>query len=1499
MIEEYVKLLESFKEHQISKLIETINTKTLEALRSPKFNSRIAPYLKNRNRKGVPFTNFEQDPDNISQIKKLINALYHGRLAFIDLENIDVRKLNRTVFDFKLIYSNTIHEAYQACYLLTHLDVDLRGIFDEEIKIIQPLLEKFQSWSERASQEKIRFTEKLKSYPLSYNAGLVSGIALDQIKPSNNEIDFTFLTEFSAVLPGYLDQFCQYISNIEKESKLSQANILELQNAAYTLLSNLDSLQSRSFFAPLKLLNYLHIIRQTITLAMSTLEQIGNISESSQDVIRDNLAKLKYNVLPTLFGLVDKIEDNAMLKPGTLSTPLMAKVKPLYELLIYYAAKPVDFNVKGEELLSIEDSRFLSLRLELTYKRIDESNKSLIKIQKAQEALNEFFKLLENPLYQTYTIRQLPVDVKTQLILHYKLIKPYMGQVDVDLNDMLIDSLTSSESWPGYLNRPLRWATGILPEDHTTKVVLKKAALQTLISKNRESQLFHIKLNEDLIESVQKKSDLTLFPYNGENVFAIDEALGIMPEHGSIKAECVDGQIVRNDSNLKKLNSEQTLDLYQWYRNKHNKFMIASKAYHGLMDLLAKAEVKHVTKGTVLHLNDLDKEDLAECRNLYNLIQPYFMSGVKPADKDNALAIDKYLSHLLSGKPTESPGFTIDAIRQFDEHFQVYFSKIDREWHTKSQGFLALARELYQQETAAAPLDKDIHTAKRAHYLIKHTHYSKFVFEFRKNLFQLVSLLNEPMQADLKAQSPGYFSSSVLPFPELEDPNATLRQCEQVIAIKRIFNSLYHAEGIFLELEKLNNKHSETRYVFHLLQGYGHINEIVKLTKALYQDPHFRLIGRQIFEKAQRILATIQEHSDAYQTSHEAIQDENTVKINSLWYVLNAFYLSPKHIRTIRNKNYTTAEELDELHRNAKLSAVRIEAIIDNSDSYFKLFLQTPSMLGLYIDLTNKLNEFTSTAHDAVMNNLSNIKSDIITPMLIEADRWEDKTGLKPGSLSGPLKEITDEYFRGLLQPLGLDSKTHITLFCDTQTFEKREQRALNKIEMAQKHLKKIEKNYKVIESLDNAIKTYLFIFDENFPGTELEQQTAEIELIKQYKAALPKLFVLNKKLAIEPSTNQDDEIFDDLLNSSTNEYDPKFSNIKALVTGCISYYQGIRATYDMKSNTAKEKVNYLSALSEKQKTDDQLFIDRYTESSFNKQLEAYCNRHLGLQFVHNEYRKKLNEYLLTFKTSIIQNSKDKNDINLTIKNLLEDQIKVFEKDHFATFYQLDTIRGALAQFTLYFSYAHTSIQNGSSTFESKETLEQKTILINSLNDVAETGQLPINELIRQLNLSKRAEVDKQSLIADLTPYTETGHLTIEEQVSQIKLNTTLDEFEKSHKIRKLNNLADKVKLTVEERITWIKTKVEPVRFKGIILAHHHPDFFSIAFLKQCFFAVLEALYLYKPARLNLYNKINEAVNAQPQMSELTGRFGLFAVTPAPVKEYQIPELPISAAPAV
>lgn len=1754
MIESFIKLLESFKQNRISKILEQIDTKCFEILYSKHVSSRIARYfpryevcflsedtvlepgkiyvkeqqgkitysvidttgvtiqevlledievpspfsaealnalnawiLSATAKKGhiqwAPFTDYSLDPDNISQIKKLINALYYARLTFIDLETVNLRENRR---DLKLLFKKTVDLGYEASFLLTHLDVDLKDMFQEELDILLPLLSRIQSAAENHALKKETIVKALHPEVFAYKTGEVAGITIDQMRPLGGDVDYNFLTQFSALLPNYIDQLTHYIQQYssqiqESEPKLNKQKLDELQHAALSLLNDIENLKGNRFFISLKFLNYIYIIQNIITLSMSTFEQIGELSESSQDLVRDKLAQLKYTILPTLFGLVDKIEDNAMLKPGTLSVPLMQKVKVFYDTLLYLPKKAIDFKTKGEELLTIEDSRFTELRLKRAYTRINKANKALYKIQKAYQAWEHFFTILKNPTFKEFRLYQFSPEVKKELIEHYKLLKPYMIKLDSDFNEFIIEKLKGPEKepWSSYLRKPLRWAKKKIPEDHISFILEKQKALHDLMTKEENTQLFHIGLNKDLIVSVHEKIDLRLFPYNDKtSVYSLDESIPLQLEldrekqfkltkeefqniqhaynefaqiiktqltsqpkvyeinldlnhlepeiktkchkkyiifqpylsliipiklkdsaqsmeryltelftnkpitnlfhrdlfleidesinnffdfinfewmdssefqvllnaytrfsitikkqieqkpqfyesnlllthlDSDVKEECyslykifqpyikfvtspelkssvktfekylpalltnepfdileapttvsflkldknilnflrqwedksetyydiLKGKFINTQEsallhkkreedaklhfkniegdkrlqNSEQINADQALELCQWYKNKHSKFLIAYNAYLQFMDLI-KEEIhtNPLISESIFLLEGLDTPIKKQCRHLYNIFQPYLINAFPSELRETALKFDYYLVDLLSDIKIETTdtsstdGSSIKILFDLEEYLHEHFARTDIEWKRRSQSYQELADQKFIQENESTELSQNTNTA-RIHYVIQHTHYSKCIHEFRKALFEVTSLFNKAMQHELTPQSLG------IPFPEMEDDNRRLSQSKQVCALKDIYNSMYHLEGIAIELEKLNNKSLKTIYVYYLIKAYGHVNEIIKLSKRLVADPYLNFIAQEVLDKAQALYAVFQEHSDAYQSGPEQVSyGPPTVRTNSLWYVLNAFYVSPKHIRALQNNNYLTTNELNELHLRAKKATLFIEGLIQNSDSYFKLFLQTPKMIYLYQELTTKLNEFTSTTHDTAVNNLDKLRSTLFTPMLLEADRWENRLGLVPGHLSGTLRQITDEFYKGLLHSLDLNSQTHIALVCDKKPLEQRIEQTKKNIHYAKKHLKKLAKEHLHINYLYENIEKHRKLTNGFLKEEQIKQ--IESELLDTYKKALPKLtkLKLEKKVIIEPSQYAEDHQFDDLCNSRLKEYDPHFSEVEALIKASHHYYLGLKATCQMRLQTAEEKLDYLNQLIEIQEVEILAFIEKYTTESFDKHLASLCNRQIGLQYMDKEYQRKLREYLVNFKSELIDTSKISIDINLKLNALLKEKISIFEKKNYAEYYHLDSVRVALAQFKIYFSYSIVAIQNNNSLFESEKSLNEKTERINTLDAIAENKELSINERIEQ-----------------------------------------------------------------------IKTQIKDPNFSRIILGHKQVDTFSFAYLKLCFLSLLEALHLYTPSRKKFLNHINEAVNNPPEISQLTKRFGLFTAIKAKDKNH-------------
>ncbi len=1658
--DELIELLESFKTHQISSLIDKITLNIFAGIKSPRFRKKAGCYFdslpdlstaKNEEDikkilsdyyKKMPLKGFQTEPDNITQIKKLLNALYFAHGSFSKLEALELKKgYYEDVNTIWQLYDDTLDETYEASYLFTHLDVDVKEMFQNEIQALYSISENISQLKEQHADRTKLFTENITNYPLSYKIGETTGIALEQMKPSTGNLDYDFLTEFSASLPSYLDKITQFIQQyssqlIAQEPSLNSAQLEELQKSALALLNDLESLRSKNrLFLSFKTLNYIHILNNILVLSKSSLEQIGHLSESSQDVIRDNLAQLKYQVFPELFGLVDKLEINFIQEAGSLSQPVMQKVKGLYDSLIYYAKKPVNFEEKGEELLTVEDSRFVSLRLDKIHQRIDKANKTLFKIKQIEEASIRFYNLLkaENKDKEFLALSQLPKEIKAQLIEDYKVMKPYMIHVNADKNTLIIDKLLEEK---GIVGNTWDWLKGLVTspgvsEDEVTHILLDtEAAFKELIEKKINTQNFLIDSNQDLIDAVIQSSDLTLFPYNDDvstsewidklppptfppeqkhGMYLIDEEipLQLAAEHNpritfignkefktienpqqlsadqsvivyqwykdklerfqtakaaynkfhslleeinpisaqrlnfnqldennkqklrdlykqlrnyfqdgvsaerknlaesfdkflhpssneanthlvppilndfnkldnslqpffedieakwykktqffskqamrqlgkeeqnvflmdEIRALRREGELTKNllfskekdkklIANPEQLTANQALTLHQWYKNKRNKLEVAQKAYNELLTLI---EEQHQNILQPQFGAKLNPEISARCRKLYNVFQPYFIHCIPEDKRNEALKFDRYLVHIFSQKKLTEKIPSNNLFEQFKDHFQTYFTNQDLAWSSKSKSYLNLAQKQFNNENQQAKLMHDAN-ADRAHYLISHTDYSTAIYEFRQSLHDLTKHFNASMQAELKVTPVKYFGInresfdllqpseknffdeifSDVPFPELNDKHLAAMQSKQVIAIKQIHNAFYHVEQLIRKLEELNDKSDKEVYVYYLIKAYSHINELTKIINSLSKDEHLKLIFNDLSEKAQTLQALIQEHSEPYQTAAEDVTPLNkNIQFNGLWYTLNAFSIIPKHIKSLRKGSMLTQHDLDKLHISAKKSTLGIESIIDSSDSYFKLFLQSPTMLHLFGKLKGQLNEFINTVHDTAINNLGNFNSSVFIPMQLEADLWEDRLGLDPGTFSAPLKKIIDEYYKGLLQPLNLPSKTHLDFICDKTPIQKRTDIAQENGREARKEKRQIDQKYTHFIKLHSLIEQY----NKLSPSSSSTPLMSEIK--KTYEEALPQLISLKKELNFEPNPKMEKEDlkFDEQLQIGIKAPTEQLNDIRALVKIGYAHYQGLIKTENMKENCSKEKIEYLEQLEEQQDKLNERFILDYTSQAFDMHCKELANRFIGLQRIHKEYSSKLEDHLAQFKTEIINKAKSQEDIHKSIKELLAKPISEFEEKHYKDYYQLDKIWVALDQLYNYF-------------------------IINSVNENPNT----INKI--------------KSIIEELS-----------------------EKATKEHE-------------PIQNRIKEIQQKVKDPNFSRFILENKPLNYFSFAYLKSCALSLLRLLWLYTPEKEARLNELKEAIKEEPSLSTLSKRFGLFANNKKETKLEEVSPVP-------
>lgn len=1253
---------------------------------------------------GIPFTNYETEPKQIVIIKEIINALYLGEQALLDLESVHIHDGNDTdrLKDIWKLLTHAVDNGYQACLLSTHLDIDAFSIFAKELNLIKthiiPVLLEFKK---KHANDANSFVESLTRYPISHQAGVLSGIAVDQMKPDGDDFDYHFLANFGAVLPGYIETFTNYIQQYSPEltsfkPNLSQDEIENLQRKAGTLLHALENLQGSNFFMFAKVFYYIQILRSIIFLSMSILEQMSHLNDSSQEIVRNNMARLKYELLVPLFALVDRMEDEALLSPGTLSKPLMAAIKPFYTILIEYTGKFVNFSVTGQNLMAIEDNKFVEARLVETEQRMNREKQKLLEIQVAQNAFDHFFMILESHEHTKSYIVNLSSDTKNTLADYYKLFQSYLKQVDIDTNNDFINALNQEESpWWNKLN-PKHWF-GNSQENITTKrLTALKDKVQALIQRDIETQNFHLQLNQDLIESVYTQAELVLFPYPRENnIFIHDEAkiLNVSADEGS---EYHFGVMNNRDRLLLEVNilsSEQVFNLYQFYEEKLAKLTRAEQAFTEFMTILNAHNA-----GPLVTLPAETKKQL---RKLYCLFQPYWIDAAFPNPATNAR--EHLVLEILSGKPNDA--LSEQAKRLTRSYFLNKRNSITNriaikreEWQQRSQVCRTEAEAKYRASLQETALEADYTNGNRIHHVIKHTNFSTIVREMRTSLFDFVDVFNKATKNELlhdstnafseyeaelfpeiqdddlplteldeleieEAESDDSFSKTnviaklcflaehyrennleealqlqqfiadaeqyqqlvsgfgpsspiapllgnqlkndyrrllpllrrdqdllralgdnltpsltidtllteddarkkayrplatrdlynthSLPYPELQNVHQSLEQGQQVVAIKRLFNALYHLEKICIDMEALNENScridivNKGLYVANLLHAKGQLDEISKIAQELYKSPFLNLLAEDIITKAKTLYEGITASSEPYRVSFEEVntQPNEALKYSGLWYALNAFMLVPEHIKTLSSQTPLSVAELQAVQENTKRTVVKIEKLILSTDSflYWKALFKTPMMFKLFSELREKLDEFTTLSHDAVLDHIEDINTNLFPRILIETDKWEDRFALAPGKLSGSMKLLLDEFYKGLLEPLGFQSQRHIELVSKMEPITKRFDDVRMREQAAREEKEKYLAYCNTLEKfIDKAYKVPLVSgihgqnIQENFvntfgPHTVFAEITKE-ELIEDFADIIPLFEENSAVLASMPAELKKSTHFDTLI---------------------------------------------------------------------------------------------------------------------------------------------------------------------------------------------------------------------------------------------------------------------------------------------------------------------------------------------------------------------------------
>ena len=489
------------------------------AWQKEEYDTETLAFLTDRQENGLPFAlNFSGDPDAIKQIKNFTNALYLAEQAFDKSGDINIATAK---YNPKLI-----GESYDACHLLLELSEDIENNFQQEIACFASNLLSLLKTINKPSLSNLPLTTE--------ELGHTFGKAIEQMKPSENKTGFDLLTYFGAVFPT----FPTHLENLDVAfKKLRTRNPEHVANYDDKKMKQLleqgvklnDTIASSNKNTLYFVFNLVSLIHQTRILWSEIYQEAGDLNETLQALGREQLALFKYDLLPALFKGVDKLELQLMLKPGRLSEPLMEQIKPWHEALVQTLKPYIKFDKTNEQLLKIEDARFIELRIAPLQQAIETSAQALHLIEPALTSLEQFrdaYNEIASNTKQDTKNNQVLLEayakhnaaLKEQIIY----IKPYMSNTDIKFLQHLEKHLDAEANWGDYLyDQASNWyyyLTGSQKKTTNNPTPENRKQTFTQLAQRWEqlkiNHAFTLERHEAQIKSVQEKAHRVVFPYN-------------------------------------------------------------------------------------------------------------------------------------------------------------------------------------------------------------------------------------------------------------------------------------------------------------------------------------------------------------------------------------------------------------------------------------------------------------------------------------------------------------------------------------------------------------------------------------------------------------------------------------------------------------------------------------------------------------------------------------------------------------------------------------------------------------------------------------------------------------------------------------------------------------------------------------------------------------------------------------------------------------------------
>lgn len=1163
---------------------------------------------------GLPFDEGQWafDPDLISQMKKIVNALYHlERLALlidgkVALGNGSLMEMLRCIPS--LFYQDIPGlqgHVYEIIRLLTHVDVDFSGLFRQELAALMPLIQPLQTmaWSSAA-------------FDTARQLGEATGNGVMQL----SQMNYTFLTQLVFLLPSYLARMKAGIDACANEARIAREDM-----DAPQMVQWLDGLQ----IAGVRLSNnrlYLDYFRPLFALQTGILNELAHLNGASAHVVLEKVAQMKEK-FSTVVACVDELEVTLGLRPGLMSAPLVQMVDEIHqEGVNAYWESGIELPLEIDALRLIDES-FTNNRLAQAFRRNAEDGLACEQLDEVMNQCDRFF----NTLYQydlSTRLNQLDDAVKVGLIEPFRSIQPYLAVVDITLSNAIVKSLLTREE-PGVFdslyskNYP----------DRLTNILRVKYALAAHISKLKQTHLFRQQLNISLINTLE-----------GPDLFI---PINFFRERIPSNAPRTLGPLVPD------LDAEKR----------------ATRVVKTLMLSETVCDIRRRLAATLGVLSPVMQTQLNGARTI---------TGSLPFPEINTHYLTPNLNEAIEGlkQPRELISFKLvmNALYFLEQACHQYELLDERDLkitHIKTSLEVARYAALAGQTLAALPADD--HYLSQARALIASANTSiQGILALRRDY--------KPDDGwDLELRVVGEWDD----FPDSAIPDQDEINRPPVLIQYGDTYWLYgNTNGAAWQLTQLDAT-------------------VVAESGLRFDDAHVPY-NRHLYALYQEITLKNAHAQPRY---------------DAVFSIVNALTLLPQQLDAgLQGLDHET---VDAAHRVAKDVSDEMRRMLDAFNQAtpaemngiqvgfqhaLRLFLETSAAFAWIQGIVGKVNDALRAvrdAHGTTVDHLGLIYRDLLTPILLEVDQWEERLGLQSGLLSRPLKQMLDVYYQGILTPIGLNTNRHIALATHTDDFVRRMDAARTRQDVANHQLAALNETKERVDALIHALSRYSKYSEDEKEGLVRLFRTDYLPILNDATLSCQAVYA-QVDLSNAPMM--------DWLNMDN---DAQRASGLSLLRIRQADLIGQIASQELVREAVVGQISHLQVQLMEQARLNIAFKRKCIAASLHRQSQLFAGVSAG-------FDDALSRFVNGLEQEVFDSVEQAEDIDMAIAIMLDTKIIRFETEQGCYYRQLVAIQQAVDQMNAYMIsqqaelilHAHVGLSSG---FESQATLGTKRALLEEI----------------------------------------------------------------------------------------------------------------------------------------------------------------------------------------